>query len=96
MTDKKLTQEDVAKLLSDPSPNTRAETAAKIADDFKAGAMSGAERQLVEKIFHVMVKDAEVRVREALAQNLKESPDIPHDVAVALAQDVEQVALPVL
>lgn len=96
MADKKLTQEDVAKLLSDPSPDTRAETAAKIADGFNAGALSDAERQLAEEIFHVMVKDAEVRVREALAQNLKESPDIPHNVAVALAQDVEQVALPVL
>ena len=96
MTDKKLTQEDVAKLLSDPSPDTRAETAAKIADGFKAGDLSDAERQLAEEIFRVMVKDAEVRVREALAQNLKESPDIPHDVAVILAQDVELVALPVL
>ncbi|NQV84001.1 MAG: DUF2336 domain-containing protein [Rhodospirillales bacterium] len=96
MTEKKLTQKDVARLLSDPSPDTRAETAAKIADGFDAGAMSDTERQLTEQIFRVMVKDAEVRVREALAQNLKENSDIPHDVALSLAQDVEQVALPVL
>ena len=43
-----------------------------------------------------MIKDAEVRVREALAQNLKENPDLPHDVALSLAQDVDQVALPIL
>jgi len=58
--------------------------------------LSDTERQLAEEIFLIMVKDAEVRVREALAQNLKESPNIPHDVAVILAQDVKQVALPVL
>ena len=58
--------------------------------------MSDTERQLAEEIFLIMFKDAEVRVREALAQNLKESPNIPHDVAVILAQDVKQVALPVL
>ncbi|MBT7942171.1 MAG: DUF2336 domain-containing protein [Alphaproteobacteria bacterium] len=96
MSEKKLTQEDVTRLLSDPSTDTRAETAAKIADGFNVGALSDAERQLAEQIFRVMVKDAEVRVREALAQNLKESSGIPHDVALSLAQDVEQVALPVL
>ncbi|MBC8338104.1 MAG: DUF2336 domain-containing protein [Rhodospirillales bacterium] len=96
MTENKLTQEDVTKLLSDPSGDTRAETAAKIANGFSAGALSDTERKLAEEIFHVMVKDAEVRVREALAQNLKENPNIPHDVAVSLARDVAQVALPVL
>ena len=43
-----------------------------------------------------MVRDAEVRVREALTQNLKDNPAIPHDVAVALAQDVDSVALPMI
>jgi len=43
-----------------------------------------------------MVKDAEIRVREALSENLKENPYVPHEVALSLAQDVDQVALPVL
>ncbi len=51
---------------------------------------------MAEQIFRIMVKDAEVRVREALAINLKENPNVPHDVAVTLAKDVDQVALPVL
>ena len=96
MANKKLTQDDVSRLLSDPSVDTRVETAAKIADGFNAGALSDGERKMAEEIFRVMVKDAEVRVREALALNLKESSGIPHDVAVSLAKDVEQVALPVL
>ncbi len=96
MAKKKLTQDDVSRLLSDPSTDTRAETATKIAGDFNAGNLSDSERQLAEEIFRVLVKDAEVRVREALALNLKESSGIPHDVAVSLAKDVEQVALPIL
>ncbi len=96
MAKKKLTQEDVAKLLSDPSVDTRADMAAKVAGDFDANALSENERRLAEEIFHVMVKDAEVRVREALAQNLKENTGIPHDVALSLAKDVETVALPML
>ena len=96
MTNKKLTKEDVSKLLSDPSAETRADMAAKIAGDFDANALSENERRLAEEIFHVMVKDAEVRVREALALNLKENAGVPHDVALSLAKDVETVALPML
>ena len=43
-----------------------------------------------------MLNDAEVRVREALSATLKRSPDLPHDMARKMAQDVDSVALPVL
>lgn len=96
MAGKELSQEDVAKLLADPSVDTRVETVTKIADGFNADTLSDGERKMAEEIFQVMVKDAEVRVREALALNLKENSSIPHELAVSLAKDVEQVALPVL
>ncbi len=91
-----LTEVDVHKLVTDKSGNARAETAAKIADNFGRGVLSDNERKLAEEIFRVLVKDAEVRVREALAQNLKENANVPHDVALSLAKDVDSVALPVL
>jgi len=91
-----LTQADVARLLSDPSAETRAETAAKIAAQFEGATLNEGERRLAEEIFRFMVRDAEVRVREALSRNLKSSRDLPHDVALALARDVETVALPML
>lgn len=96
MTTQSLTEEDLQKLLSDPSGTTRAETAAKIAQDFGTGELTVKEREMAQDIFRLMVKDAEVRVREALAQNLKENPNVPHDVAVSLAKDVDSVSLPVL
>ncbi|NQU60474.1 MAG: DUF2336 domain-containing protein [Rhodospirillales bacterium] len=96
MTKKKLNQEDVAKLLSDPSAENRVDTAAKVAGDFNSGALSDSERQMAQEIFNVMVKDAEVRVREALAINLKDNPYLSHDLALTLARDVDQVAMPVL
>lgn len=91
-----LTEQDVERLLADPSADVRAETAAKIAIGFDSGELTAKERRLAEEIFRVMVKDAEVRVRAALAENLKESLAVPHDVAVSLARDVDSVALPVL
>lgn len=96
MTETRLTESDVRNLLNDPSAETRAQTAAKLAIQFDQGDLSPSERAMAEEIFRIMVKDAEVRVREALALNLKENPNVPHDVAMTLAKDVDQVALPLL
>ncbi len=92
----RLTKDDVAKLMADPSAEVRAETTAKLASQFEGEVLSPAERQIAEDIFRKLVKDVEVRVREALATYLKNSPDLPHDVAVALARDVDSVSLPML
>jgi len=93
---KTLTEADVVRLLTDPSPETRADTAAKIAQGLAVAKLTERERQLALDIVRTMMRDAEVRVREALSQNLKTSEDIPHDVALTLARDVESVALPML
>ncbi|MCA0199584.1 MAG: DUF2336 domain-containing protein [Proteobacteria bacterium] len=91
-----LTMEDVNLLKKDPSPAVRAGTAAKLAQQFNASAFAPAELALAEQIFRLMVRDAEVRVREALSANLRANPRLPHDVAVSLARDVDSVALPIL
>ena len=92
----RLTQADVTRLLEDSSPQARARTTARIAADFDAAALSDAERRIAEDIFRTLVKDTEVLVREALAAHLKSTLELPHDVALALARDVDSVALPVL
>lgn len=93
-----LSQEDVARLMADPSPSVRAETTSKIATQYdqRHPRMSDTERKIAEEIFRKLTQDAEIRVREALAANLKTTSDLPHDLAVALARDVDSVALPVL
>lgn len=91
-----LSNDDIAKLLADPSPDSRVETAAKVAAGFDRGSLSDKERGLAEEIFRIMLNDAEVRVREAISSNLKESTTVPHDVALSLANDVASVSLPIL
>ena len=91
-----LNSSDVSKLLSEPTAENRAAAAAKVSEQFIAGKLSDDERQIAEEIFKIMVKDAEVRVREALAESLKNSDTISHDVAVALANDVDEVSMPML
>ncbi len=91
-----LTKADVEKLMCDPSPETRAGTIGKIASNFGSGGFSDSERRLAEEIFRIMARDVEVQVREALSVHLKECPQIPHDVALSLAKDVDSVAIPVI
>jgi len=76
----------------------RAQTTSKIAAQYdrRYPRMTAAERKIAEEIFRQLAQDAEVRVREALAANLKTTPDLPHDLALSLARDVDDVALPVL
>lgn len=91
-----LSVEDVRKLLSDPSTDNRAFTAQKVAAAFAAGSLGERERVLAEEIFRIMARDVELKVREALSRSIRLSPDLPHDVAVALANDIAAVALPVI
>lgn len=91
-----LSGEDVAKLLTDPSGDHRADAAEKVGAVFSSGKLSPKERELAEEIFRVMVQDAEVRVRQALSESLKNNPEIPHDVAADLAKDVIEVSAPIL
>ncbi|MDR3437588.1 DUF2336 domain-containing protein [Telmatospirillum sp.] len=96
MVKNKLTRQDVDKLLTEPSVEVRVETAGKLASQFDSDELSPTERRLAADILRLMARDAEVRVRQALAIHLKESPSLPHDVAVNLAHDVDTVALPIL
>ena len=95
MTDT-LTKDDLAKLLSDPSPDHRAALAGKVATLFDGQQLTSAERKLAEDIIRIMARDAVVRVRQSLAENLKASPNLPPDIASTMARDVEAVALPIL
>lgn len=92
----KLSIADVQRLLEDPSPESRAETAAKISQDYSGDVLSSEERELAEEILKFMINDAEERVRQALSSNLKDYPGLSHDIARTLANDVESVSLPIL
>ncbi len=91
-----LSKADVERLINDPTSGARVDTAAKVAAEFGEKNLSKKERKLAEEIFRVLVKDAEVRVREALSVGLKHAENLPHDVALTLAKDVDSVAMPIL
>jgi len=87
---------DVERLMHDSSVEVRASTAAKVAQQFDSAKISQVERELAIEICQTMLGDAEVMVRTALSENLKSSPDVPRDMALKMAADVDAVALPIL
>ncbi|TNE35123.1 MAG: DUF2336 domain-containing protein [Alphaproteobacteria bacterium] len=84
--------------MTDRSATARAETVEKIASGLSASenGFSAKEREEAEQIFRLLVNDAEVLVRQTLAETLKSVPDLPHDIAKTLASDIADVATPMI
>lgn len=95
-TETELTIQDVTRLLQDPSPENRAIAAEKVSHVFSNTNVTEKERKIAEEIFRMMLKDAAVRVRQALSESLQENADLPHDIAMSLSTDVDDVALPMI
>ena len=86
----------VKQLRADPSPNNRAVVATDVTVAVSASDLSEAERSIAFDILENLASDVEVRVREALANQIKRYPFLPRTIAKKLAEDVESVALPVI
>lgn len=91
-----LSSNDVARLMSEPSPGMRAELAGKVAADLSANGLTAQEVKLAQDIVRILARDVEEAVRATLAHGLRHSANLPRDVARKLAEDIESVALPML
>ena len=91
-----LSQSVIEQLAAGPSPTVRALTAASVATEFSTGSLTETESRIAVKILEALAQDVAQRVREALAEQVKSCPFLPHSIACTLAQDVEAVALPVI
>lgn len=91
-----LTASDVERLLKDDSPDSRASVLEKVARNYNAESFGERERDIAEHIFRMLMKDTALRVRETLAERIKENPSIPRDIVWHMANDVDSVALPIL
>ncbi len=92
----KLTDADIRTLVKGPSEDARAQAAHKICRSIDTSELNEEERAHAQQILSIMAADAAVLVRRALAVALKNSPKLPHEVALKLAQDVDSIALPVI
>lgn len=87
---------DVVNLKNNPSRESRLLVAEKMCDGFNGTAFTQEESFIALEILRMLAKDAEVAIRQAVAEKLKHNKRLPEDVAFMLANDVMQVALPIL
>ena len=92
-----LTQNHLRALRDNPSSEIRANIAIAVAADIAAVSLTREERQIAEEILGALAHDLDRRVRQALAEHVKECPFLPSEIASTLARDVEDmVALPMI
>ena len=91
-----LTDEDIRALIKGPTADDRAIAAHKICRRIDGVELTPEERTRAHEILRIMACDAAELVRRALAVTLKSSDNLPRDVALQLAGDIDSIALPVL
>lgn len=93
---RKLSIQDVQRLMAHPSGAARAEVAEKVAQQFENIDLSPRERELAREVLGYLVHDVAINVREALSDSLKDMPGAPRGIVLELARDLDEVAIPVL
>jgi uncharacterized protein (DUF2336 family) len=91
-----ITREDIELLVREPSPAMRYRIGEKIAGGYNTGHYSESEMKLANEIFRLLLKDTEMKVRVLMAETLKSNMQVPHDIIWALANDRNEVAVPIL
>ena len=92
----KLNQDDIVRLMKGSSAEDRAHATHKLCRRIGHDELQSEDKVFANQILKLLASDAETLVRRAMAVTLKNSPNLPREVAIKLAQDVESVALPVI
>ena len=87
--------DDIRALLRGPTDDERAAVAHRLCRRIDKG-LSEEERAAAHEILRMMAEDAAEVVRRALAITLKASRELPRELALKLAQDIESIAAPVI
>lgn len=88
-------EQDIRALMRGPTDDARAGVAHRLCRRIDRG-VTDEERAAAGEILRLMAADAAEVVRRALAVTLKSSRELPRDVALRLAADVESISVPVL
>ncbi|MEM5517664.1 DUF2336 domain-containing protein [Henriciella sp. AS95] len=91
-----LSQDDIERLMRGETSEERASIAHRLCRRIATDALTDDEREHAEGIIQILADDTADLVRRTLAIALRNSPRLPREIALKLAQDIESVALPVL
>lgn len=91
-----LSTDEVAQLLQGPSADAINSVASNITQHYSTNSISAEDKKAAEQIFRLILRETETRVRVNLAEKLKLSSNLPRDLAMTMACDIHEVALPIL
>lgn len=91
-----LTEDDIIRLMKGDTPEQRASVAHRLCRRIALDVLSDEEKRFADEIMGILAGDAADLVRRTLAVTLQNSPVLPREVALKLAQDIEAVAIPIL
>ena len=80
--------------LDEANWTARAKCAERVAALYCQGRLDAVERELAEETFRLLCYDGEIVVRRLLAECLKRVPSLPRDIALPLATDKSEIAVP--
>lgn len=89
---------EIVALAKDPTPSGRRRLASCFGDAFfiHAAGFSPSEKTIALEIMAALLRSAEIEIRKELAQRFASEAAIPRSLAVGLANDVIEVARPIL
>jgi uncharacterized protein (DUF2336 family) len=91
-----LSEQEVLDLLENKTPNVLVNVTNKIAGAYGGQLLKSKDTAASEQIFRLLMRETELRVRVTLAEHVKKSGQLPRDIAMSMARDVEEVSLPIL
>ena len=91
-----LSEADIVRLMKGETSEERASVAHRLCRRIAVDVLTPDEREYASEIIAILADDTAELVRRTLAVTLRNSPRLPKETAMKLAQDVEAVALPVL
>jgi uncharacterized protein (DUF2336 family) len=91
-----LSQADVDKLAADRSPANRASTMLRVGEVLASGVVGLEERMIAYAIIDRVLPEVEIEIRAELSRFLKNVPWLDRRLAARLANDVLEVAEPIL
>lgn len=91
-----LTDDAIRAAISHPDAMARSVATQRLCRTIRSGQLSDAERAKASKVLDHISKDVSTLVRRALAITLRNSPELPRDVAKRLIADIDNIAVPVL
>lgn len=91
-----LSDDDIRAIVRHPDPAKRAIAAQRICREVRSAALTDLDRRRAHKILAHIANDVAAMVRRALAVTLRNSPELPRDLAVKLIADIDTIAVPLL